>query len=199
MIVTKKPIIYIVILFFVSVGVGSFLGISSQSAEDIRRTSDLVSSVGDSGTQTEPATVLEEGIIEGKLARDFSLNTIDGEIVKLSDFRGRYVLFASMATWCTPCRIEAQNVRAAQENFENSLLTVIQVDVDPRETNQDLVRFRQELGREDWIMGFDDGSISNLYNIRTFDTTLVVDPMGKVIYRDEGFPIDSQTLEDLIV
>lgn len=132
-------------------------------------------------------------------APDFSLTTIEGKTVKLSDFRGKYVLFASMATWCIPCRIEADNVRRAQENFEDNPLVVMQIDVDPKETKQDLIRFRNELGREDWIMGFDDGTIVNLYNIRSFDTTLLIDPKGNIIYRDNGWPIDTKTLEDLII
>jgi len=139
------------------------------------------------------------GITEGFTASDFTLVDIEGKTHKLSDFRGKYVLFASMATWCTPCRIEAENVRRAQDNFPHLPLVVMQIDVDPRESAQDLIRFREEFGREDWIMGFDDESISRLYDIRTFDTTVIVDPDGKIIYRDNGFPIDTKTLEDLIV
>jgi peroxiredoxin len=142
---------------------------------------------------------LEEGITEGKLAKDFALTTIEGNVVKLSDFRGKFVLFASMATWCVPCRIEAQNVKKLQENFENLPLVVMQIDVDPRETKQDLINFRKEYGKQDWIMGFDNGSIAQLYNIRSFDTTLIVNQEGKIVYRDNGYPIDIKTLEDVIV
>lgn len=150
------------------------------------------------GNIVSTSSSLGEGITPGKLAKDFSLITIESKTVKLSDFRGKYVLFAFFATWCTPCKIEAQNVKKAQENLDLPLV-VMQIGVDPRETKQDLINFRNQFGKYDWIMGFDDGSISSLYNIRTFDTTLVVDPEGKIIYRDDGFPIDTKTLEDLIV
>jgi thiol-disulfide isomerase/thioredoxin len=141
----------------------------------------------------------KEGTEKGKLAKDFSLTTIERNVAKLSDYKGKYVLFASMATWCTPCQIEAQNVKKAQENFEHLPLTVMQIDVDQRETAQDLERFRQQFGKEDWVMGIDDGSITRLYNIRSFDTTLIVDPEGVIVYRDNGFPIDTKTLEALII
>jgi len=153
----------------------------------------------DFSSQSElTSELLEEGITVGKLARDFSLTTIEGDVTRLSDFRGKYVLFASMATWCTPCKIEAQNVRRAQDNFERIPLQVMQIGVDPRESSSDLARFRAEIGREDWIMGFDDSTISDLYNFRTFDATIVVDPEGKIVYRDDGFPIDTATLEALL-
>jgi len=141
---------------------------------------------------------LQVGVEEGNLAPDFSLITVEGSTVRLSDFKGKYVLFASMATWCTPCKIEAQNVKRFQDSFPNVSLQVMQIDVDPNETSQDLINFRQNTGKNDWIMGFDDGSISQLYNIRTFDTTFIVDPNGKIVYRDNGFPVDTKTLEELI-
>lgn len=149
--------------------------------------------------QNQPQTTGEIGINLGNLAPDFSFTDIEGNTIKLSDLRGKYVLFASMATWCTPCQIEARNVRQAQLQLENpGILKVIQYGVDPRETNQDLQNFRDNFGRDDWIMGFDDGSISSLYNIRTFDTTLIVDPEGIIIYRDEGWPIAVETLKGLV-
>lgn len=172
--------------------VASVIFISGCTGNGVGEVSD-----SDTGLYT-PASGVGQGITVGKLAKDFSLTNINGDVVHLSDFRGEYVLFASMATWCTPCRIEADNVRRAQEKLDISLV-VMQIDVDPRETKEDLIRFRNELGKEDWIMGFDDGTISSLYNIRTFDTTLVIDPEGKIIYRDNGFPIDTKTLEDLII
>lgn len=135
----------------------------------------------------------------GNLAPDFTFKTIEGQSVKLSDFKGKYVLFASMATWCTPCQREAGNVRNFQNKHPELDLVVIQVDVDPNETNQDLINFKNSLGNSDWLMGFDDGTITQSYNFRTFDATIIVDPDGKIIYRDDGWPVDGQTLESLLV
>ena len=160
--------------------------------------SGCVSNTGQSTASGENNVKENTGINVGNIAKDFSLVDIDKNVVKLSDYRGKYVLFASIATWCTPCRIEAENVKRVQDNLHPPLV-VMQIDVDPRETKDDLIKFRQEFGKEDWIMGFDDGTISSLYNIRTLDTTIIVDPEGKIVYRDEGFPIDTKTLEDLIV
>jgi len=145
----------------------------------------------------QPTEETQEGPYLGNKAPDFSFTNIEGNAVKLSNLRGSYVLFASMATWCTPCQIEARNVRAFQ--LENpGMLRVIQYGIDPRETNQDLQAFKNSFGGEDWIMGFDDGTITSLYNVRTFDTTILVDPDGKIVYRDDGWPIDVATLKGLV-
>lgn len=135
------------------------------------------------------------GINVGSQALDFVIQDIRGKKVKLSDFRGKYVVFAFMATWCVPCQIEAENIRKVQE--ENQFV-VIQIGIDPRETEQDLMKFKQKIGRDDWIIAFDKNfEIAKQYKVKSFDTTVIVDPNGKIIYRDEGWPIDVKTLRDL--
>ncbi len=45
-------------------------------------------------------------VLEGRMAPGFELQTLDGETVRLEDFRGSPLVLNFWATWCKPCAAE---------------------------------------------------------------------------------------------
>lgn len=56
----------------------------------------------------------------GELAPDFTLYTFDGEVITLSELRGKVVLINFWASWCNPCEDEAPWLQTAWEYYEPS-------------------------------------------------------------------------------
>src|SRR5699024_1179865 len=78
---------------------------------------DFASTKGGTAEKEEPDT----GIEKGDMAPDFELETMDGETVKLSDFRGEKVMLNFWATWCPPCRAEMPDIQKFHENEEGTI------------------------------------------------------------------------------
>jgi len=66
----------------------------------------------------------------GAMAPDFIQPDTNGRPVRLSQYRGKYVLVDFWASWCAPCRAENPNVVAAYNKYKDKNFTVIGVSID---------------------------------------------------------------------
>ena len=116
---------------------------------------------------------------EGFLAPDFTLDTLDGNKVTLSELRGQIVVVNFWATWCLPCRAETPALEKSYAQYKDSGVVILGVNL----TNQDVVSevesFVQEFKLTYPILLDREGSISNtLYQIRGLPTTFFVSREG---------------------
>ena len=65
----------------------------------------------------------------GREAPDFTVRTLDGTDVKLSDYRGRPVWINFWATWCPPCRAETPDIQEVYEGHESDGLVVLAISI----------------------------------------------------------------------
>lgn len=63
-------------------------------------------------------------------APDFSLQSMDGGMVKLSDLRGQVVMVNFWATWCGPCRQEMPHLEALYQRYGDLGFTLLGVNVE---------------------------------------------------------------------
>jgi peroxiredoxin len=85
------------------------------------------------------------GKLQGQTAPDFALPSLDGKILKISDFRGKAVLLNFWATWCEPCKVEMPWFVDMQRKYGPQGLQVLGVAMDDSSPKQ-IAQFAQELG-----------------------------------------------------
>lgn len=118
----------------------------------------------------------------GKEAPDFTLPDANGKEVKLSSFRGKYVLVDFWASWCGPCRKENPNVVEAFNQYKAKNFTILGVSLDRK--------------KDDWVKAIMDDKLTwthvsdlqywstplvPLYHIEGIPFNVLIDPAGKVI------------------
>jgi peroxiredoxin len=132
----------------------------------------------------------------GKLAPDFTLQTLDGKKVSLSDYRGKAVLVNFWATWCGPCNIEMPwlvdlHKKYAAQGFE--ILGISMDDVGPK----DVAKFAQEK-HVDYPILIGEDSVGDAYGgIPFLPGNFYIDRSGKIVDKGFGLKGKAEIEEDI--
>jgi len=120
----------------------------------------------------------------GAMAMDFTQNDPDGKPVKLSDFKGKYVLLDFWASWCGPCREENPNVVQAYNKFKDKNFTVLGVSLDRQNQRDAWLKAVKDDGLT-WTqvsdLKFWNNEVARMYNIRSIPQNYLIDPAGKIV------------------
>ena len=122
----------------------------------------------------------------GSTAYDFTLESIDGGEVSLSDYKGKYVFLDFWASWCGPCRMEMPNVRELYKTYRKDLVIIgISLDKD-----KDVDKWKEAVKEMDmdWVQCRDGlefyGEVAQRYKVAAIPRTVLINPDGKVVALD---------------
>ncbi len=130
------------------------------------------------------------------IAPDFTLQSLDGKTVRLSDFRGKPVVLNFWATWCGPCKIEMPWFVDLQKQYGPAGLQFLGVAMDDAST-KDIAEFAESM-KVNYPILIGKESVGDAYGgVQFLPETFYIDRNGKVV--DKAFGLKGRgEIEDAI-
>lgn len=142
--------------------------------------------------QAKKEVNVARSLLGAQLADFVDVVNLEGEVDKLSNYRGKYVLLDFWATWCGPCVAGMPSLIKLSEELEGEPFQVIGVSLDSDiDTILDFQDERQPMPWVNWHMGPDHPAADEL-NIKGIPLYILVDPEGKIVSRSHSFDDDSK-------
>ncbi len=118
-------------------------------------------------------------------APDFTLKSLDGTNMKLSELRGNVVLINFWASWCGPCRQEMPLLNQIHNKYAPLGFTVLGVNVEEQVANAR--GFIKDYPVDFPILLDSSNQVSKLYKVIAMPTTVVVDRDGNMRFLHQGY------------
>ncbi len=123
------------------------------------------------------------GISIGKTAPDFELENLEGEKVKLSDYKGKSVILNFWASWCPPCREEMPEFQRIYSENKDRLVVI---GVNLQESKQNAEAFAKKHVITFPILLDPNAQVKEIYNVFTQPVTYFIDKDGKITDKKFG-------------
>ena len=115
--------------------------------------------------------------LTGAQAPEFSLQTLTGEKVQLTQFRGKPVMLNFWATWCGPCKEEMPIIQSVASRSRTNLIVL---GINDDETTDLVSGFVQDHKITFRVLMDPGAKVTDLYQIRGFPTSYFIDSDGKI-------------------
>jgi peroxiredoxin len=136
------------------------------------------------------------GAAQSKPAPDFSLQSLEGKTVRLSDYRGKPVVLNFWATWCEPCKVEMPWFVDLQKQYGPAGVQFLGVAMDDASTKE-IAAFAESMKVNYPILIGKDSVGDDYGGVQFLPETFYIDRTGKVV--DKAFGLKGRgEIEDNI-
>ena len=130
-----------------------------------------------------------ERVAISKPAPEFTIPDTKGNLIRLDDFKGKYVLIDFWASWCAPCRAANPKLVHIYNTFNKRNFTIVGISVDRNKDGWIKAIQTDELPWTNLsnLKGWDE--VSNIYGVKAIPQNFLLDPNGIII--DKNIEIDN--------
>ena len=128
-----------------------------------------------------------EPVKRPRVAVDFSLKDIKGQVYKLSNYKNKQaVVLAFWTTWCPFCRQELKSLNALYRQLQKEGIEVLTINI--QEPGYRVESFAKKNGLSLKILLDFDAKVARDYSILGVPTFFLVNKQGNINYEGDHFP-----------
>lgn len=135
--------------------------------------------------RTRRGSIKLVGDVQGVKAPDFRLASLDGQMVKLSDYRGKAVLLNFWATWCSPCKVEMPWFADLQKQYGKDGLVILGVAMDDSKPAE-IADFASKMGVNYPILLGTDKVSDDYGDVQYLPTSFYISRSGTIVDKMTG-------------
>ncbi|WP_234953129.1 TlpA family protein disulfide reductase [Psychroflexus halocasei] len=133
---------------------------------------------------------------EGDFSPEFSYEAVDGSIVNLSEFKGKYVYIDVWATWCAPCIKQSPYLKELEERYHSKNIVFVSISVDKekfKDTWKQMIVDKELGGIQLFSDKSFDSEFMNAYAVNSIPRFILIDPEGKIVKTEAPRPSFDKT------
>lgn len=128
-----------------------------------------------------PEASRRQPVTDKPSAPDFEVRDVQGNPVRLSDFRGKVVLIFFTVPNCPSCAGMIPVINSVKQFYEPEVVTM-GISIDPAIDNAALIRFAEKY-KANWIWARDTASLAITYRLVSSATIFLIDREGGIAFR----------------
>lgn len=122
--------------------------------------------------------------ITGK-AQNFTLKSMSGKNLRLSEYRGQVVMINFWASWCAPCRQEMPLLEDLYKKYKGLGFTLLGVNVEQDSSKASTLLRSIKVSFP--ILFDNKNTVSKMYKVLAMPTTIIIDRDGNMRYLHKGY------------
>jgi peroxiredoxin len=186
---TLKRNVTVVLVVVVALGLMVWSGYQNLQRRRAERNGQPHVTLLDQSNQTVQQDVAsDEGLpnLRGKKAPQFTLKTLQGRKVSLSDYKGKAVLVNFWATWCAPCKLEMPWFVDLHNQYAPQGFEILGVSEDEPKDRGQIGKFSEKIGVNYPILIGDDAASKAYGGVEFLPTSYYIGRDGRVVEETAG-------------